>query len=251
MGLLVVVPPGASASNAITVKVFPFTGEVQFHNEESTPAEFVFYSINSAAKPLHRENGVWLSIADTYDASGNGFIDPVSEWVEFAPNPMAPNLELAEGTAGSGGSLPPIRGISLGKVFDPGVDRTDFTVSIKNADELELVFDVQNAIAGDYNEDLKVDGDDYILWQTFFGQSNFDNYIDGNLNGVIDAADYTIWRDNLGKQLPGAGGSQVAEGLVGLQSAGVPEPASWLLAIGIGGSLCGWRFRRRSVLAAN
>ena len=51
---------------------------------------------------------------------------------------------------------------------------------------------------------------------------------DGNLNGIVDAADYVIWRNNFGLSLSGAA-STAASGaaLPALVTGGaVPEPAS-------------------------
>ncbi|MCA9187066.1 MAG: hypothetical protein KDA99_15670 [Planctomycetales bacterium] len=72
--------------------------------------------------------------------------------------------------------------------------------------------------AGDYNDNLTVDAADYTVWKDNFGSdTNLD--ADGNGNGVIDAADYTVWKDNFGNSL-----ATVA-------TAAVPEPAmgGWLL----------------------
>ena len=66
--------------------LFPLTGEVRIANDGSTDLTFVFYSLSSPSGALNGTNGVWTSIADTYDASGNGFIDATHEWTELTPN---------------------------------------------------------------------------------------------------------------------------------------------------------------------
>ncbi len=53
-----------------------------------------------------------------------------------------------------------------------------------------------NTIAGDCDIDGDVDAADYTVWQTSFG-SNLLLAADGNGNGVVDAADYTVWRESL------------------------------------------------------
>ena len=52
---------------------------------------------------------------------------------------------------------------------------------------------------------------------------------DGNANGIVDAADYIVWRSNLGTSLSADGGSALpsAEPL----SAAVPEPSTVILMI--------------------
>ena len=65
----------------------------------------------------------------------------------------------------------------------------------------ELIF-----APGDYNLDLLVDQSDYDFWVSSFGQTVSPGLgADGNNNGVIDAADYTVWRDNY---FPGSAVSQ-------------------------------------------
>ncbi len=52
-------------------------------------------------------------------------------------------------------------------------------------------------IPGDYDRDCDSDGHDYLEWQRQFGAAvpPFCG-ADGNGDGVVDAADYTIWADN-------------------------------------------------------
>ena len=100
----------ASAAN-LTLQLYPLTGEMRLLNSGSTPFQFVFYEIKSPSGGLNGASGVWTSISDTYDASGNGFIDPVNNWTELSSTPT----DLAEGALfGLGGALPAYRSIVLG-----------------------------------------------------------------------------------------------------------------------------------------
>jgi hypothetical protein len=69
-------------------------------------------------------------------------------------------------------------------------------------------------LPGDYNRDHHVNDLDYQLWKSDFGSTN-SPAVDGNGNGVVDAADYTIWRNHVGL---GAGSWAAGDG--------VPEPTS-------------------------
>jgi cyclophilin family peptidyl-prolyl cis-trans isomerase len=77
-------------------------------------------------------------------------------------------------------------------------------------------------IAGDYNLDGVVDAADYTLFRDTLGSST-NLAADGNFNGVIDAADYAVWRAAFGQSASGS--------LVG-GPAVVPEPSTLLLAAG-------------------
>jgi T5SS/PEP-CTERM-associated repeat protein len=75
-------------------------------------------------------------------------------------------------------------------------------------------------LAGDYNDNGLVDAADYVLWRNLLG-STVDPRADGDANGVVDAVDYNIWRANFGAVAgSGSGASLSATAVV------VPEPAS-------------------------
>ena len=106
-----------------------------------------------------------------------------------------------------------------------GLQQLDVTKSnsVTDFDHLPLVVDFRLAspqLPGDYNYDGLVDALDYQVWKSALGTNLGD--ADGNGNNIVDAADYTIWRDHFTG--PGSGASA---------SAGVPEPGSILLLLGI------------------
>ena len=238
----------AGAQSPVRVQLFPFTNEVRIQNRDAMAFSFALYSLTSPSGALNGSNGVWTSIADTYDSPligptpGNGFIDPVSNWIELSASATA----LTEGVfLGPGGSLPGYRAVRLGKIWNSSlVPMPDVAAAIYLPNGQPVAVDVRPAIVGDYNEDLIVNIADYDLWRASFG-STTEFRADGNIDGVVDATDYTIWRDNLGKQWGDVDGGLAATGSMGSYFAGVPEPGGVLLAAGLGGSLCCWRLRRR------
>ena len=77
---------------------------------------------------------------------------------------------------------------------------------------------------GDYNGNGVVDAADYVLWRKSLGQSGAGLAADGNGNGVVDAPDYDFWRARFGNVVaPGAGVGEIA--------AAVPEPATAMLLL--------------------
>ncbi len=51
---------------------------------------------------------------------------------------------------------------------------------------------------GDYDQNGVVEQNDYVVWSALYGSNN--PSADGNGDGFVNAADYTIWRDNLDRE---------------------------------------------------
>jgi glucose/arabinose dehydrogenase len=99
----------------------------------------------------------------------------------------------------------------------------------------------ESSLVGDFEADGDVDLADYDEWLASFGGPLANPAAEGPAgNGIADAADYVVWRKNLGASLPaGAGGG----------SAPVPEPISALCLGNLLGLLWlagGRRLRRNS-----
>lgn len=74
------------------------------------------------------------------------------------------------------------------------------------------------SLAGDYNDNGVVDAADYTVWRDSLGATGTGLAADGNNNNVIDQADYNVWRTNFG-QTAATGGALAAA---------VPEPHALL-----------------------
>jgi hypothetical protein len=74
-------------------------------------------------------------------------------------------------------------------------------------------------LAGDYNGNGIVDAADYLVWRDSMGAMGSGLPADGNGDQVVDQDDYFMWRSNFGRTV---GESSSA----GAALAGVPEPSS-------------------------
>jgi hypothetical protein len=216
--------------DTLAVQLFPLTGEVRFQNASAAPFNFIYYSLTSDADALNGNPAVWKSISETYDASGNGFIDALNDWITLA----AHQDELTEGVIPNpGGTLAPYRSVSLGHIWDPDEVPLPGDVIAQFVQAGSSSFNVVIGLALDgnyYNLDQVVDNLDYSVWKACYGETSGVclSLADGNLDGAVSAADYTIWRNHRGDSLAGAAGAHVFRELgprQGVASA-VPEPAS-------------------------
>lgn len=76
-------------------------------------------------------------------------------------------------------------------------------------------------VAGDYNHNGVVDAADYVIWRDSVGTSGSGLAADGNGDGMVNQLDYDVWRQHYG-QTSGSGAGQ---------SSNVPESPSAVLFI--------------------
>jgi hypothetical protein len=242
---------GATTIVPLTLEVNKSTGEVKIKGNPSLAASIDYYQITSAANGLNFAPGSganqWNSLdrqnLDAVDGSDAGAVagdSPTEGWDQAAD---ASKGRLAEYFLRSGGSAAPINGaLSLGRAFDNaafgGADG-DLLFSYGIVGTSRLMSGVVTYIGsapgviGDYNGNGVVDAADYVVWRDHLGQVvALPNRDPANGSGAISAADYTSWRSHFG-----ASGSGAAVAF----SEGVPEPsASLLLLLGV----CGLLMRR-------
>lgn len=87
-----------------------------------------------------------------------------------------------------------------------------------------IVTAISDSLAGDYNQDSVVDAADYTLWRDSFGASvSIGTGADGNGDGIIDSGDYAVWLNHYGESIPKSTSF----------SQSVPEPTGLLLMISL------------------
>jgi hypothetical protein len=75
---------------------------------------------------------------------------------------------------------------------------------------------LSTVLLGDYNLDGQVDSADFTIWRNTLGQTGTSLAADGNNDGVVNAADYQLWKAHFGSTSAGSGGATGA--------GSVPEP---------------------------
>lgn len=102
-----------------------------------------------------------------------------------------------------------------------GPDGAMFNLSASTPTSLVLTYvGAVASLPGDFNGDLIVDAADYTVWRDNLGSTE-GTLLNGNGNGgVIDQSDYTLWKSNFGAVLASAA-----------LNAAVPEPGAAALAL--------------------
>jgi autotransporter-associated beta strand protein len=123
-------------------------------------------------------------------------------------------------SGGANGAIDAPNGtVSIDSIWFNGIG--DAQIYLDNVSHNALGLLAASAIAGDYNGDGVVNVADYTMWRSMQGTPvTPGTKADGNGNGIIDAGDYITWR----KLISMVGGSSIS-------GASIPEPTALLLAI--------------------
>ncbi|WP_197527701.1 hypothetical protein [Posidoniimonas polymericola] len=219
---------GAFADNNLVLTVDPTTGEGQLRNSSPFIIQVQGYSVLSGSGSLDDAN--WTSLES---GSAAGWDDAASD--EFSLNELVPT---GDALIGAGQSY------SLGDMFLVGGDEDltlEFVLSVDGVAEVRQGLVQYGAIPagvpGDYNNNGIVDAADYTIWRDNVGPGSLPN--EGGISpGTVDNADYAFWASRYGST------SGVGAG-AGAAPASVPEPGA--LAAVLWGLLaaCGLVARRR------
>lgn len=190
--------------------------------------------VNESPHMLTIDGYTILSSAGSLDTSWDGLRDTETDFV------LAGNTAngLGEINGASSLTLNPNDSFDLGSAFTASGTQDlvfDF-LQVGDANPFRGVVEYTAsvvAVDGDYNNDGTVDAADYTVWRDNLGTGAI---LPNDVTpGVVDESDFNVWRSNYGAGGAGAGSASVAS---------VPEPTSAMLIVVCGlASVCGLRRR--------
>lgn len=204
------------------------SGQIHWQNTGSEDIEITAYTLSSLSSSLRP--GQWQPITGRLDSNGDGTFDGDNSWVILSPLQPFPSSanDLSEGVLlGDGGLLAPGASITLGAAWNP-LGATDIQLFVSGPLSSIVSIEVYYLPAGDFNLDGVVDAADYIVWRNSVGQTGSGLLADANGDGVVNGADYTRWKADFGQT------QFLAPAALGFARVGavVPEPGTIGIALG-------------------
>jgi hypothetical protein len=215
---------GTNPTTKMVFSRFEYANDGEWTVEDASSTDTGVFDTDTAAA------GAVFSVTRTGDETYDVLLDPLG------PGPSY----MASQTFDNAG--PPVDWIEF-TFFNPATDlatpptlATDFYIR-----SMEIFDTAPAGVPGDYNDNGSVDAADYVLWRN---GGPLQNEVAGVTPSQVTAEDYAAWRARFGNTSAVAAGSQ-------LQVASVPEPGTFVYAIGIvaaGLHFCGsFRSRAQSI----
>lgn len=201
----------AFADTVLTVQVNAASGQARFVNQTSASIDLIGYTLSSTSFALTPEH--WSSFDDQS-------IDN-DEWLESS----ATSDDLSEINPLDSTTIEMDSIVPIGRIYNTSFPRdVELTYLVNGASELTIGF-VEfidpPLLSGDYDGSGVVDAADYTVWRDQLGDVvAFYDGADGDGSGIVEEIDYTIWQQSFGTSLP-------------------PEEASLVVASNVGAVLSG------------
>lgn len=212
----------AGALESLVLQVDPSTGAVAIVNPTDATVAIDYYEITSGAASLSTSGWVPLEVQDRTDfpaGDGNG-----DGWESLGP---ATSTQVSEGRLIGASTIDSDGWVGLGNLSNVG-NPGDMTFVYREG-EVFRTGRIELAAAGtegDYNRDGMIDAADYSVWRDQQGSRVV--LPTDRSPGLVNEADYAAWKSGYGSQQAGVS---------------VPEPASFGLATAV--FALGCRGRRR------
>jgi BNR repeat-containing family member/PEP-CTERM motif len=218
--------------NNLTLKVDPDTGLARLENTSPFPVSIDAYTVASTSNSL--DPASWKSLDDQSAAGG--------QWYEA----NAGVGRVSELQASGSTLLEPGDSYEMGVLFSVGGQQDlvfDFLLAGDSVGLRGVVLYTPVRLPGDYNDNGIVDAADYTVWRNSLGQNGVGLAADGTgprgiPDGLVDSLDYDFWKSHFGETIPNGSGAGA--------NAAVPEPATGVMLV-VG--LLAKFFRRRSNLS--
>lgn len=203
--------------NTLLLQVDPTgAGDAYLRNTSGATVQIDAYDVLSSAGRLSTTG--WNSFDDQNYQGAN-------TWLEVNSNA---NL-IGEVNQTGFTTLAPGAALNLGKLFAGGAQDLQFSFLLQGQEEATPGHVLYQSFAnqplpGDFNGNGVVDAADYTLWRDNLGAANESAINNNGDGGGITASDYTFWKQRFG--------NSAGSGASGLATTGaVPEPATAFLAV--------------------
>ncbi len=205
-----------SDPDLLTLEINRSNGAAILKNLSPNPISWDYLEIKSTGASL--DPAGWSSL-DDQNADG------ANTWIEAGGSSAT---ALVEASILGSHTLAPNQTLALGNLYNEALNEEDIDLEIRRASGPsfrtydQIVTYIGTAppmgVTGDYNNNGVVDAADYVLWRNGGPIQN-----EGASLGMIDAADYTFWRSRFGRNSGSA---------AGVSGAAIPEPGTLALCIG-------------------
>ncbi len=219
----------------LTLRVDPLTGHTMLRNDSDgnpsdDPITFNSYRITSAGNSL--DSSGWTPMADQSVA---GFPPGNGTGNGWESGPGSSSKELTEWYLLGDSTLNKGQSVDLGFAYDKAVNAHDLAVRYLTPDGTErsakvVYASIGSAVPGDYSGNGVVDAADYTIWRDHLNQSyQLMNEGAGQTPGTVTSEDYNFWKSHFGESGSGSGSLD--------NTSAVPEPSAGLMLALSGGIL--------------
>jgi PEP-CTERM motif len=210
-----------STPDLLTLEIDRSNGIGTLKNLTSNPISWNYFDIKSAGGSLNASG--WSSL-DDQNTDGAG------TWIKAGGSSAT---EVAEASLLGSHVMMPNDTISLGNLYNNGINAEDLDFVIRRADgPIDRTYDqlvtyinmAPEGAIGDYNNDGTVNAADYTVWRNNLGaDGSVLLHRDSANSGNVNEDDYNSWKAHFGETAGGGSG--------GLAANSVPEPSAFVLGL--------------------